>query len=154
MTIPTQIQNQPFVSHTFLTFQIDTRQSLAASTSGKLAATIRKLQLDELIGGRRGVPFKVKSNRSSPSPGLPRCVLQAGSNADTNEPRLLPTTAAATKIAHPSDARGQLHVSRPLYAQLSRPFYPSSLTSYRTPPNQSGSPEHGQHLLSRCTHSP
>ena len=51
MTISTQIQNQPFVSHTFLTFQIDTRQSLAASTSGKLAATIRKLQLDELIGG-------------------------------------------------------------------------------------------------------
>ena len=83
MTIPTQIQNQPFVSHTFLTFQIDTRQSLAASTSGKLAATIRKLQLDELIGGRRGVPFKVKSNQSSSTPGLPRCVLQAGSNADT-----------------------------------------------------------------------
>ena len=60
MTIPTQIQNQPFVSHTFLTFQIDTRQSLAASTSEELAATIRKLQLDELIGGRRGVPFKSK----------------------------------------------------------------------------------------------
>ena len=60
MTIPTQIQNQPFVSHMFLTFQIDTRQSLAASIAGKLAATIRKLQLDELIGGRRGVPFKSK----------------------------------------------------------------------------------------------
>ena len=57
MTIPTQIQNQPFVSHTFLTFQIDTRQSLAASIVEKLAATIRKFQLDELIGGRRGIPF-------------------------------------------------------------------------------------------------
>ena len=52
MTIPTQIQNQPI--RLALTFQIDTRQSLAASTSGKLAATIRKLQLDEFIGGRRG----------------------------------------------------------------------------------------------------
>ena len=60
MTIPTQNQNQPFVSKTFLTFHIDTRQSLAASTSGKVAATIRKLQLDELIGGRRGVAFKSK----------------------------------------------------------------------------------------------
>ena len=60
ITIPTQIQKQPFVSHTFLTFQIDTRQSLAASTSVKLAATIRKLQLDEIIGGRRSVPFKSK----------------------------------------------------------------------------------------------
>ena len=84
---------------------------------------------------------KVKSNQSSSTPGLPCCVLQAGSNADTNEPRLLPTTAAATKIAHPSDARGQLDVSRPLHAQLSRPFYPSSLASCRTPPKHCGSPE-------------
>ena len=60
MTIPTQIRNQPFVSYTFLTFQIDTRQSLAASTSGKLAATIHELQLIELIGGRRTVPFLSK----------------------------------------------------------------------------------------------
>ena len=98
-----------------------------------------------------GVFFlKVKSNRSSSTPGLPRCV----SNADTNEPRPLPTTAAATIIAHPSDARGQLHVSRPLHAQLSRPFYPSSSASCRTPPKHCGSPEHEQHLLSRCTHFP
>ena len=55
-----QIQNRSFVSHAFLTFPIDTRQYLAASTSGKLAATIRKLQLDKLIGGRRSVPFKNK----------------------------------------------------------------------------------------------
>ena len=58
MTIPTPIRNQPFVSHMFLTFQIDTRQSLAASaTAGKLAA-ILELQL---IGGRRDVPFKERS---------------------------------------------------------------------------------------------
>ena len=61
MTIPTQIRNQPFVSHMFHTFQIDTRQSLAASTSGKLAATIRKLQLIELIGGRRVCSFQKQS---------------------------------------------------------------------------------------------
>ena len=67
---------------------------------------------------------KAKSNRSSSTPCLPHCVLQAGSNADTNEPRLLPKTAAATKIAHPSDARGGLHVSRPLHAQLSHPVLP------------------------------
>ena len=45
MTIPRHFWNQPFVLHTFLTFQIDTRQSLHPSTLGKLAATIRKLQL-------------------------------------------------------------------------------------------------------------
>ena len=45
-TIPTQIPKQPFVSHSFLTFQIDTRQSLAASIAEKLVATNRKLQLD------------------------------------------------------------------------------------------------------------
>ena len=66
----------------------------------------------------------VKSNQSSSTPGLPRCVFQAGSNADTNESRFLSTTAAATEIAHPSDARGQLHVSRPLHAQLSLSFLP------------------------------
>ena len=77
-----------------------------------------------------GVIFSnAKSNRSSLAPGLPRCVLQAGIAIPS---RLLPTTAAATIIAHPSDARGRLYVSRPLHAQL----------------------EHEQHLLSRCTHSP
>ena len=115
MTILTQIQNQPFVSHTFLTFQIDTRQSLAASIAEKLAATNRKLQLDELFGGRRVFLSTVKSKRSSSTPGLPRCVLQTGSNADMKQPRLLPTTAAATKIAHPNVEHGQIHVSRPLH---------------------------------------
>ena len=74
MTIPTQIRNQPFISLLFLTFQVDTRQSLAASaTAGKLAATIHELQL---IGRRRGVPFKSRiestifdSKSSLSSPG-------------------------------------------------------------------------------------
>ena len=44
VTVPTQIKNQPFVSQTFLTFQIDTRRSLAVSIVENLAATIRKLQ--------------------------------------------------------------------------------------------------------------
>ena len=57
---------------------------------------------------------KAKSNRSSSTPGLPRCVLQAGIPIPS---RLLPTTAAATIIAHPSDARDRLHVS-PLHAQF------------------------------------
>ena len=106
-TIHTQTQNQPFVSHTFLTFQIDTRQSPSVSSNS----------LNSLVVEGAFVS-KAKSNRSSSTPGLPRCVLQAGSNADTNEPRLLPTTAAATKIAHPSDARGQLHVSRPFHVRF------------------------------------
>ena len=56
MTIPTQIQNHPLVSHMFLTFQIDTRQSFAASaTAVRVVATTHELQP---IGGRRGVPFK------------------------------------------------------------------------------------------------
>ena len=96
---------------------------------------------------------KVTSNQSSSTPGLPRCVFGAGSNADTNEPPLLPTTAAAMITVHPSDASSQLHVSRTCdNAQLSRPFYHSSSASYRTPPNHCGSAEHEQHLLSRCTH--
>ena len=128
MTIPTQIQNQPFVSYTFLTFGIDTRQSLAAQPRGNLLPpSVSSNSMNSLVV--EGVFFsKVKSNRSSSTPGLLLCVLQAGSNADTNEPRPLPTIAAATIIAHPSDARGQLHVSRPLHAQLSRPFYPSVMS--------------------------
>ena len=60
MTIPTQIQNQPLVSHMFLTFQISTRQSFAASaTAGRVAATIHELQP---IGGRKGVPFKKRGH--------------------------------------------------------------------------------------------
>ena len=56
MTIPTQIQNRPLVSHMFLTFQIDTRQSFAASaTAVRVVATIHELQP---IGGRKGVSFK------------------------------------------------------------------------------------------------
>ena len=74
-------------------------------------------------------------------------VLSRQGRTQTNEPRLLPTTVAATKIAHPSDARGQLHVSRPLCAQLSRPFYPSSLASYRTLTKHCWSPEHEQHFF-------
>ena len=139
MSIPTQIRNQPLVSHTFLTFQIDTRQSLAASTSGKLAATIRKLRLDELIGGRRGVPFK--KQRRIDHLRLQVCLVVF-------------SRPASTIIAHPSDARGRLHVSRPLHAQLSRPFNPSSVASCHTPQKHCGSPEHEQHLLSRRTHSP
>ena len=64
MTLPTEIQSQPFVSHTF-PFQIDTRLSLAASTSKKLAATIRKPQLDELSGGRRGESTTFDSRSAS-----------------------------------------------------------------------------------------
>ena len=146
MTIPTQIQNQPFVSYTFLTFGIDTRQSLAAQPRGNLLPpSVSSNSMNSLVV--EGVLFsKVKSKRSSSTPGLLRCVLQAGSNADTNKPRPLPTTVAATMTAHPSDARGQVHVSRPLHAQLSRPFYPSSSPSCRTPPKHCGSPEHEQHL--------
>ena len=74
MIIPTQIQNQPLVSHIFLTFQIRTRQSFAASaTAGRVAATIRELQP---IGGRRRCSFQnarsFASNRPSLFPGLPR----------------------------------------------------------------------------------
>ena len=58
MTIPAQIQNQPFVSHMFLTFQIDTRQSLAASIAVKLAATIRELQLDGTHRWSKGCSFQ------------------------------------------------------------------------------------------------
>ena len=155
MTIPTQIRNPPSVSHAFLTFQIAARQSLAASaTSGKLAATIRELQLIELIGGRRGVLFKSKvesiifDSRSASlcSPG------RLESQIPMNH-AFCPQLAAATIIARPSDARGRLHVSRPLHAELSRPFYLSSLASCRTPLKHCGSPELEQHLLSRCTHS-
>ena len=50
-------------------------------------------------------------NRPSLFPSLPRCSLQALSAL---QPRLLHTTAAATTIAHPNDARGLHHVSWPL----------------------------------------
>ena len=88
MTLPTEIQNQPFVSHTF-PFQIDTRLSLAASTSKKLAATIRKPQLSEFSGGRSGESIFFDSKSAS--------LCSSGRLADTNEPRYLPTTDAATK---------------------------------------------------------
>ena len=56
MTIPIQIQNQSLVSHTFPpTFQINTRQSFAASATAERLVTNHELQP---IGGRRGVPFK------------------------------------------------------------------------------------------------
>ena len=82
MTIPTQIRNQPLrLAGTFLTFQVDTRQSLAASaTWEKLTATIRKLQLDWTHWWSKGV-FLSKAKVESiiwSTPGLPRCVLQAG----------------------------------------------------------------------------
>ena len=149
VTIHTQIRNQPLVSHMFLAFQIDTRQSLAASaTAGKLAAP--SVSSNSLVV--EGVFLsKAKSNRPSSTPGLPRCVLQARIAIPS---RFLRTTAAATIIARASDACGRHHVSRPLHAQLSRPFYPSSLASCHTPPKHCGSPEHEQHLLSRCPHSP
>ena len=61
MTIPTQIQNQPLVSH--MSFQINTRQSFAASaTARRVVATIQELQP---IGGRRGVPFRSEVIRLS-----------------------------------------------------------------------------------------
>ncbi len=66
-------------------------------------------------------------------PGRPRCVLQTGSNdANINEPRFLPATAAAMIMAHQSDSPGQLHVSQLLHAQLSRLFHPFSQGSSRT----------------------
>ena len=54
MTMPTQIQNQSLVSYVFHAFQINTRQSFAASATAGRLATIHELQP---IGGRRGVPF-------------------------------------------------------------------------------------------------
>ena len=60
------------------------------------------------------------SNRPSLFPGLPRCVLQACLEL---EQRLLRTTAAATTIAHLSDARGLHHVSWPLPVQPTRPSH-------------------------------
>ena len=78
MTIPTQIRNQPFVSHMFLTFQISTRQSSAASaTAERVAATIHELQP---TGGRRVFLSKARSfasNRPSLFPCPLRCALQA-----------------------------------------------------------------------------
>ena len=55
MTMPTQIQNQPLVSHMFHAFHRNTRQSFAASATAGRLATNHELQP---IGGRRGVPFK------------------------------------------------------------------------------------------------
>ena len=70
MTIPTQIQNQPLVSHMFLTSQIDKRQSFAASaTAGRVVATNHELQP---IGGRRAVPFKSEVIRLKSTIFVPR----------------------------------------------------------------------------------
>ena len=91
----------------FLPFQIDARQSLAGLNRGGnlLPPSVSSNSMNSLVV--EGVFLsKTKSNRSSSTPGLPRCVLQAGIAIP------LPTTAAATIIARPSDARGQLHVSR------------------------------------------
>ena len=68
MTVPTQIQNQPLVSHMFLTFQIDTRQSLAATAP---SMSSNPLAVEVFFP-------KARSNRPSSTPGLSRRVLQAG----------------------------------------------------------------------------
>ena len=82
MTVPTQIQNQPIVSHMFLTFQINTRQSSAASA----------------YAVSEGVILSKAKSFASDRQSLFRSLL-------------LRTTAAATVIARPSDARGLHHVS-------------------------------------------
>ena len=62
MTMPTQIQNQLLVSHVFLAFQINTRQSFAASaTAGRLVATNHEFQP---TGGRRGCFFQKRGHSS------------------------------------------------------------------------------------------
>ena len=60
MTIPTQIRNQPLVSHKFLTFQICTGQSFAApATAGRVAATIHELQP---FGGPKWCSFQMRGH--------------------------------------------------------------------------------------------
>ena len=145
MTTPTHIQNQPLVSHIFLTFQRSTRQSFAASaTAERVAATIHELQS---IGGQTACSFQKRGH----SPQIDHLSSQVclvvlsrpGSNADTNEPRLLRTTAAATTVARPSGARGQHHVSwpfaRPTDASVSHTtlnVIPFSTTAYCEPPER------------------
>ena len=137
-------RNQPFISHMFLTFQVDTQLSLAASgTAGRLVATVREIQLGESLVVEEVYFSTAKSNRSSSTPGR---------NCDSITPSAH-NRRSHDKIERPSGARGQLHVSRPLHAQLPRPFYPTSLASCHTPPKHCESPEH-EHLLSRCVGSP
>ena len=114
MTFPTQIRNQPLVSHMFLTFQNSTRQSFAASaTARRVAATIHELQP---IGGRRGCSFQKRGHSTQ----IDHLCSQAWHEF---RPCLLRTTAAATTIARLSDASGLHHVSWPLPVQPTRPSH-------------------------------
>ena len=152
MTIPTEIQNRSFVSHTFLTFQIDTRQSLAALIAGKLAASIRELRLIELIGGRRGVPFKKQSRIDHLRLQVCLVVFSRPESRFHHAfcPQPLQPRNSRIQVMHAADSTSRGRCTPSCHVR----FYLSSSASCRTPPKRCGSPEHEQHLLSSCTHSP
>ena len=110
MTIHTQIQNQPFVSCKFNSFQIGSRQSFAASaTAGRVAATIHELQP---IGGRRVFFSKAMSAYCVSGLSCPThsvvptsdlyCCVSCSSSPSAPTRKLLPTVfdPSATVIFH------------------------------------------------------
>ena len=103
MTLPTEIQNQPFVSHTF-PFQIDTRLSLAASTAPP--PSVSPNSMNSVVVER--------ANQSSSTPSLARCVLQAGSQTPMNhaiypQPMQPRKSRIQTMHAANSTSRGHFH---------------------------------------------
>ena len=107
MTILTQIQNQPLVSHVLHGPEQYTAIFCCLCNRGRVDATIQLVVEKVFLSKARSFA----SNRSSLFPSLPRWALPAWLEF---QPRLLRTTAVATTIAHPSDARGLHHVSWPL----------------------------------------
>ena len=115
MTIPTQIPNQPLVSHMFLTFQINTRQSFAASaTAVRVVATIHELQP---IGGPRGAPFKSEVIRLKSAVFVPKSASLCSPGLHFHHAfcaQLLPPQQSRIQVTHATytTARGHCPSSR------------------------------------------